>query len=101
MRQTMVMRFMAGLWAWDTCICPTQLAMRSHGLAEGLEANARNAMPQMGQKLSSRPETPLPFYPCQRTLSDRPGWSASCHERTLAPWLSSDRKSYGNLGEYN
>jgi hypothetical protein len=24
-----------------------------------------------------------------------------CHERTLAPWLSSDRKSYGNLGEYN
>ena len=23
------------------------------------------------------------------------------HERTLAPWLSSDRKSYGNLGEYN
>jgi hypothetical protein len=23
------------------------------------------------------------------------------HERTLAPWLSSDRKGYGNLGEYN
>jgi hypothetical protein len=26
---------------------------------------------------------------------------ASAPERTLAPWLSSDRKSYGNLGEYN
>jgi hypothetical protein len=23
------------------------------------------------------------------------------HERALAPWLGSDRKSYGNPGEYN
>jgi hypothetical protein len=28
---------------------------------------------------------PLPVYPDQRTSSGRPGWSGSCHIRTLAP----------------
>ena len=29
------------------------------------------------------------------------GIQKSAHERNPAPWLSSDRKGYGNLGEYD
>jgi hypothetical protein len=31
------------------------------------------------------PETPLPVFPEQRTSSDRPGMSVSCHEEIHAP----------------
>src|SRR5207244_1653128 len=44
--------------------------------------NTNAAIIMIAQKASDMIGQPLPVYPEQRTSSDRPGWSVSCHQRT-------------------
>src|SRR5258708_7243750 len=40
-------------------------------------------MPLWVKSAGLTPRRPLPVYPNQRTLSDRPSWSVWCQERTM------------------